>query len=114
MIIITKNNAARPPPSTIACATKVVTQVLISCSTFLGGTMFVSIACCILTKCYATRYYLHHSWLALIVSFEPSHDLHTCESGASPPEPDHHHWLQHPRKSVGSRKELLTHLLFRP
>ena len=26
-----------------------------------------------------SRYYLHRSWLALVVSFEPAHELHTCK-----------------------------------
>ncbi|CAN0063663.1 unnamed protein product [Sphacelaria rigidula] len=32
---------------------------------------------CMFSKCYATRHFLHNSWIQLVVDFEPTHDLHT-------------------------------------
>ena len=60
--------------------TSVVSKVLLTIARLSAGALFPSIACCVLSKCYATRYFLHHSWLTLIVDLEPTHKLHTCES----------------------------------
>lgn len=62
-----------------ACVTSALSKVLLTVSRMSAGALLPSMACCILSKCYATRYFLHHSWLALVVSFEPAHELHTCE-----------------------------------
>lgn len=59
--------------------TAAVPQALLTMARCSAGALFPSIAFCILSKCYASRYFLHHSWLALIVDFEPTHKLHTCE-----------------------------------
>lgn len=61
------------------CVTSGVAQFLLTMSRVTAGALLPSITCCILSKCYATRYFLHHSWLALVVSFEPAHNLHTCK-----------------------------------
>ncbi|CBJ27976.1 putative respiratory burst oxidase homolog [Ectocarpus siliculosus] len=60
-----------------ACVTSALSKVLLTVSRMSAGALLPSMACCILSKCYATRYFLHHSWLALVVSFEPAHELHT-------------------------------------
>eukprot|EP00752_Nemacystus_decipiens_P012611 g11168.t1 len=60
-----------------SCVTSVVPQVLLTMARCSAGAIFPSIAFCVLSKCYASRYFLHHSWLALIVDFEPTHKLHT-------------------------------------
>lgn len=57
-------------------------MVLLSVAKLTAGALYPSIVCTILSKCYATRYFLHHSWLALMVDLEPTHKLHTCESSA--------------------------------
>ncbi|CAM9160730.1 unnamed protein product [Ascophyllum nodosum] len=59
------------------CAETVVSQALLTISKMSAGALFPSITCCVLSKCYATRYFLHHSWLSLVVNVEPAHDLHT-------------------------------------
>eukprot|EP00752_Nemacystus_decipiens_P012610 g11167.t2 len=59
------------------CVTSPASKILLTISRMSAGALFPSIMCCILSKCYATRYFLHHSWLALVVSFEPAHELHT-------------------------------------
>lgn len=61
------------------CVSLTFSKVMFTISKMTAGALFPSIAICILSKCYATRYLLHHSWIALIVSFEPAHNLHTCE-----------------------------------
>lgn len=53
--------------------------MLITIARLTAGALFPSIAFCMLSKCYATRFFLHHSWIALIVDFEPTHTLHTCK-----------------------------------
>ncbi|CAB1097719.1 unnamed protein product [Ectocarpus sp. CCAP 1310/34] len=60
-----------------ACVTSALSKVLLTVSRMSAGALLPSMACCILSKCYATRYFLHHSWLAVVVSFEPAHELHT-------------------------------------
>eukprot|EP00904_Undaria_pinnatifida_P005572 jgi/Undpi1/2144/HiC_scaffold_12.g05530.m1 len=60
-----------------ACVTSVASKVFLSIARLSAGALFPSIACCVLSKCYATRYFLHHSWLTLIVDLEPTHKLHT-------------------------------------
>eukprot|EP00903_Cladosiphon_okamuranus_P005784 g5731.t1 len=60
-----------------ACVTSPASKVLLTLARTSAGPVFSGILCCILSKCYATRYFLHHSWLALVVSFEPAHELHT-------------------------------------
>lgn len=62
-----------------ACVTAPVSKALLTVARASAGALFPSIAFCILSKCYASRYFLHHSWLALIIDFEPTHKLHTCE-----------------------------------
>ncbi|CAM9785957.1 unnamed protein product [Scytosiphon promiscuus] len=59
------------------CVTSALSKVFLTISRGSAGALFPSIVCGILSKCFATRYFLHHSWLALIVSFEPAHELHT-------------------------------------
>eukprot|EP00904_Undaria_pinnatifida_P005538 jgi/Undpi1/2113/HiC_scaffold_12.g05499.m1 len=59
------------------CVNSAVSMFLLTVSRVTAGALFPSIAFCILSKCYTTRYFLHHSWLALVVSFEPAHSLHT-------------------------------------
>lgn len=61
------------------CATSVGSKVLLTISKVAAGGLFSCMTWCMLSKFYATRYFLHNSWLALIVNFEPAHDLHTCE-----------------------------------
>lgn len=62
-----------------ACVTSGPEMALISVARLTAGALFPSIFFCVLSKCYATRYLLHHSWLTFIIDFEPSHKLHTCE-----------------------------------
>lgn len=57
-------------------------MALITLAKLTAGALYPSIVCSIISKCYATRYFLHNSWLALIVDLEPAHKLHTCESRA--------------------------------
>ncbi|CAN0426842.1 unnamed protein product [Pylaiella littoralis] len=59
------------------CCTSISAKVLLTVSRATAGALIPSIACCMLSKCYALRYFLHHSWLALVVSFEPAHEFHT-------------------------------------
>ncbi|CAB1097723.1 unnamed protein product [Ectocarpus sp. CCAP 1310/34] len=60
-----------------ACVTSGPEMALITVARLTAGALFPSIIFCVLAKCYATRYLLHHSWLTLIIDFEPSHKLHT-------------------------------------
>lgn len=48
-------------------------------SRFLAGLLYASLSVSVVSKCYASRAYLHHSWLGTVLDFEPAHDLHTCE-----------------------------------
>ncbi|CAM9969245.1 unnamed protein product [Ectocarpus sp. 4 AP-2014] len=60
-----------------ACVTSGPEMALISVARLTAGALFPSMFFCVLSKCYATRYVLHHSWLTFIIDFEPSHKLHT-------------------------------------
>ncbi|CBJ27980.1 putative respiratory burst oxidase protein [Ectocarpus siliculosus] len=60
-----------------ACVSSGPEMALISVARLTAGALFPSIFFCVLSKCYATRYLLHHSWLTFIIDFEPSHKLHT-------------------------------------
>ncbi|CAN0109472.1 unnamed protein product [Ectocarpus fasciculatus] len=60
-----------------ACVESGPEMALISVARLTAGALFPSIFFCVLSKCYATRYLLHHSWLTFIIDFEPSHKLHT-------------------------------------
>ncbi|CAM9294444.1 unnamed protein product [Ectocarpus sp. 6 AP-2014] len=51
-------------------------MALMSVARLTAGALIPSITVCIVSKCYATRYVLHYSWLAHIVDFEPSHTPH--------------------------------------
>ena len=62
-----------------ACVTSTVSVVLVTVARLTAGALFPSITFCMLSKCYASKYILHHSWLTQIIDFEPSHKLHTCE-----------------------------------
>lgn len=44
-----------------------------------AGILFASLTIAIFSKNYATRSYVHHSWLGAVLDFEPTHDVHTCE-----------------------------------
>lgn len=59
------------------CVTSTSGKALLTLSRVTAGGLFPSIAICMLSKCYASRYFLNRSWLALVVSFEPAHELHT-------------------------------------
>ncbi|CAM9786026.1 unnamed protein product [Scytosiphon promiscuus] len=59
------------------CVDTAAEMALISLAKLAAGALYPSIVCSIISKCYATRYFLHHSWLALIVDLEPTHKLHT-------------------------------------
>lgn len=74
--------AGRPldPPKRVICATTPLELVLLTGSRMSAGVLYASLTISILTKCYATRSYLHHSWLGAVVDLEPSHDMHTCRS----------------------------------
>ena len=61
-----------------ACVTSTAEMVLLTVARLTAGALFPSITFCMLSKCYASRYTLHHSWLSHIVDFEPTHKLHTC------------------------------------
>lgn len=61
--------------------TSAAPKALLTMARFSAGALFPSITFCFLSKCYASRYFLHNSWIALIVDFEPTHKLHTCETG---------------------------------
>lgn len=64
-----------------ACVTDTVLMVLLSIARLTAGTLFPSITWCILSKCYASKYWLHHSWLGNILDFEPTHKVHTFFGG---------------------------------
>lgn len=63
----------------VLCATTPVQLALLTGSRVSAGVLFASLTISIFFKCYATRAYLHHSWLGAVLDFEPSHDVHTCE-----------------------------------
>lgn len=65
--------------SNYTCTTDRVSQALLTISRFAAGALFPSIGFCMVSKCYATRFFLNRSWIAFIVDFEPTHTLHTCE-----------------------------------
>ena len=54
-------------------------MAMLTIAKLCAGALFPSISICVLSKCYAMRYYLNNSWLTFIVDFEPTHHLHTCE-----------------------------------
>ena len=58
-------------------------MILLTGSRISAGVLFASLTISIVSKCYATRSYLHHSWLGAVLDFEPSHDVHTCEYEAN-------------------------------
>eukprot|EP00752_Nemacystus_decipiens_P012591 g11151.t1 len=64
--------------STVGCATTTVQLALLTAARFTGGLLYASLSVSIFSKCYATRAFLHHSWLGAILDMEPSHDMHTC------------------------------------
>ena len=49
-------------------------MALLTGSRISAGILFASIPIAIFSKCYATRSYLHHSWLGAVLDFEPTHD----------------------------------------
>lgn len=55
-------------------------MILLTGSRLSAGVLFSSLTISIFSKCYATRALLHNSWFGMVVDFEPSHDIHTCES----------------------------------
>ncbi|CAM9558042.1 unnamed protein product, partial [Hapterophycus canaliculatus] len=59
------------------CVRTATQMALVSVAKLTAGALYPSILCSILSKCFATRYLLHHSWLALVVDLEPTHTLHT-------------------------------------
>lgn len=59
------------------CVTSVSGKVLLTLSRMTAGGLMSSITFSILSKCCASRYFLHHSWLSLVVNFEPAHEFHT-------------------------------------
>ena len=63
----------------VICATSPVELILLTGSRISAGVLYPSIVISIFSKCYATRSYLHHSWLGAVLEFEPTHDVHTCE-----------------------------------
>eukprot|EP00752_Nemacystus_decipiens_P012016 g10651.t2 len=64
-------------PSKVICATSLPEKVLLTGSRFLAGALYGSLSVSVVSKCYASRAYLHHSWLGTVLDFEPAHDLHT-------------------------------------
>eukprot|EP00903_Cladosiphon_okamuranus_P021567 g19829.t1 len=62
---------------TQACVTSPVSMALLTVARLTAGALFPSITFCMLSKCYASKYILHHSWLTQIIDFEPTHQLHT-------------------------------------
>eukprot|EP00752_Nemacystus_decipiens_P012303 g10908.t1 len=63
-------------PYTVICATAPVELALLTASRLSAGILYASLTFSILSKCYATRSYLHHSWLGAVLDLEPSHDVH--------------------------------------
>lgn len=72
----------RPPnpreTNRVICATTPLELALLTASRLSAGVLFASLTISIMSKCYATRSYLHHSWLGAVLDLEPSHDVHTC------------------------------------
>ncbi|CBN78808.1 putative respiratory burst oxidase homolog protein [Ectocarpus siliculosus] len=64
-------------PSDVICATTLPEKVMLTGSRFLAGLLYASLSVSVVSKCYASRAYLHHSWLGTVLDFEPAHDLHT-------------------------------------
>eukprot|EP00903_Cladosiphon_okamuranus_P007702 g7464.t1 len=64
-------------PSKVICATSLPEKVMLTGSRFLAGALYGSLSVSVVSKCYASRAYLHHSWLGTVLDFEPAHDLHT-------------------------------------
>ena len=65
--------------SRVVCASTLVEMILLTGSRFTAGLIFPGLVISIFSKCYATRSFLHHSWLGAVIDLEPSHDIHTCE-----------------------------------
>lgn len=63
----------------VVCAPTLVERLLLTGSRFTAGIIHPGLVISMFSKCYATRSFLHHSWLGSIISLEPSHDIHTCE-----------------------------------
>ena len=72
-------HSARPLSPRVICATTLPEKVMLTGSRFLAGVLYGSLSVSVVSKCYASRAYLHHSWLGTVLDFEPAHDLHTCE-----------------------------------
>eukprot|EP00904_Undaria_pinnatifida_P005548 jgi/Undpi1/2122/HiC_scaffold_12.g05508.m1 len=64
-------------PYSVLCATSPAQLTLLTLSRVSAGILFASLTISIFSKCYATRSYLHHSWLGAVLDFEPTHDIHT-------------------------------------
>eukprot|EP00904_Undaria_pinnatifida_P005570 jgi/Undpi1/2142/HiC_scaffold_12.g05528.m1 len=64
-------------PTTVLCATTPVQLALLTGSRVSAGVLFASLTISIFSKCYATRAYLHRSWLGAVIDLEPTHDVHT-------------------------------------
>ncbi|CAN0281145.1 unnamed protein product, partial [Laminaria digitata] len=61
------------------CAQSAAQLILLTGSRISAGILFASLSISIFSKCYATRSFLHHSWVGAVLDFEPTHDIHTCE-----------------------------------
>ncbi|CAM9989303.1 unnamed protein product, partial [Sphacelaria rigidula] len=59
------------------CATTWPEKILLTFSRLSAGALFSALAVAVLSKCYSTKAFFHHSWLGAIIDIEPSHDMHT-------------------------------------
>ncbi|CAM9534830.1 unnamed protein product, partial [Hapterophycus canaliculatus] len=64
----------------VICATSPLQLALLTGSRMSAGILYASLTISILSKCYATRAYVHRSWVGAVLNLEPSHDVHTCRS----------------------------------
>lgn len=63
----------------VICATTWPQMILLTFSRLSAGALFASMSISVFSKCYATRSFLHHSWIGAVIEIEPTHDIHTCE-----------------------------------
>ncbi|CAM9369134.1 unnamed protein product [Hapterophycus canaliculatus] len=61
----------------VICAKTWPEKGMLTGSRFLAGALYASLAISVVSKCNASRAYLHHSWLGTVLDFEPAHELHT-------------------------------------
>ncbi|CAM9864420.1 unnamed protein product, partial [Sphacelaria rigidula] len=59
------------------CATTWPEQLLLTMSRTAAGLLYAALTITVLSKCYSTKAFVHHSWFGAVVDIEPSHDVHT-------------------------------------